>query len=192
MNSGVIQSSRKDGALVIMLPRWNANIWLYISQASPGAQALLFYTLSYVYALSFKELNETHLHIYIYPYPMSPISMLESCRLLCYRIRQKSSDCLSLTRDRKYIIIASILLSPEKIYMNDNWRPGGMVIWIRTWFGIRARLGLHLFRLCRLRTGCCIGFWSGHKLIILSTYLFMGAGKTRCSLVVGSDSFQID
>ena len=28
---------------------------------------------------------------YIYPYPMSPTSMSESCRWLCYRIRQKSS-----------------------------------------------------------------------------------------------------
>ena len=42
--------------------------------------------------------------------------------------------------------------------------------------------------LCRLRTGHCIGFQLGHRLIILSTYLFMGAGKARCSLVVGSGS----
>ena len=77
MAFGVIWSSRKDGTLVIMLPRWNVNFWLYLTQASPGAQPLLFCTLSYVCALSFKELNETHLHIYIYiyPYPMSPTSM---------------------------------------------------------------------------------------------------------------------
>ena len=30
---------------------------------------------------------------------------------------------------------------------------------------------------CRLRTGCCIGFYSGHRLIILSTYFLMGAGR---------------
>ena len=34
-----------------------------------------------------------------------------------------------------------------------------------------------LFCLCRLRTVCCIGFQSGHRLIILSTYLLMGAGR---------------
>ena len=65
----------------------------------------------------------------------------------------------------------------EYIHMNDNWRPGGMVFWIWTWFGIRARLGLHLFRLCRLRTIRCCGWQSGHKLIILSTYLLMRAGR---------------
>ena len=52
-----------------------------------------------------------------------------------------------------------------------------MVLWIWTWFGIRARLGLHLFRLCRLRTGRCIGFKAGHRLIILNTYLYMDAGR---------------
>ena len=87
MDHGVIWSSRKDGALVIVLPRWNANFWLYLTQASPGAQPLIFYTLFYACALSFEELNETHLHIYIYiyHYPMSHTSMTGSCRLLCYR-----------------------------------------------------------------------------------------------------------
>ena len=66
---------------MIMSPRWNANPWLYLAQAIPGAEPLLFSTLSYACALSFKELNEIHLHIY--PYPMSPTSMLGSCRLLC-------------------------------------------------------------------------------------------------------------
>ena len=65
----------------------------------------------------------------------------------------------------------------EYIYLNDNWRPGGMVLWIWTWFGIRARLRYHLFHLCRLRTGRCIGFQAGHRLIILNTYLCMGAGR---------------
>ena len=42
-----------------------------------------FLQLNYICALSFKELNETHLHIYLYP--MSLTSMIGSCRLLCYR-----------------------------------------------------------------------------------------------------------
>ena len=38
--------------------------------------------------------------------------------------------------------------------------------------------------LCRLRTGRCISLKASHRFIIPSTYLGMGAGKTRCSLVV--------
>ena len=37
MDRGVDRKSRKDGALVIVLPRWNANPWLYLAQASQGA-----------------------------------------------------------------------------------------------------------------------------------------------------------
>ena len=37
MDRGVDRSSRKDGALVIVLPRWNANPWLPLDQASPDA-----------------------------------------------------------------------------------------------------------------------------------------------------------
>ena len=75
MDRGDDQSSRNDGALVIVSLRWNANFWL-------------FYTLFYTCALSFKELNETHfiyIYLYIYLYPMSLTSMTGSCRLLCYR-----------------------------------------------------------------------------------------------------------
>ena len=115
-------------------------------------------------------------YIYIYPYPMSPTSMSGSCRLLCYMIRQKSSDYLSLARNRKDIIVVIILLSYE-IYTDDNWRPDGMELWIWSWLGIRARLGLHLFRLCRLRTVRCCGWQSSHRLIILSTYLLMRARR---------------
>ena len=39
----------------------------------------------------------------------------------------RTSDCLSLARDRKDIIVVIILLSHRK-YMNDNWRPGEMVL----------------------------------------------------------------
>ena len=95
---------------------------------------------------------------------------------MLYRIRQKSSDYLSLVRDRKDIIVIIILLS-HGIYMKDNWRPIRMVLWIQSWLGIRARLGLHLFRLCRLKTVHCCGWQLGHRLIILSTYLLMGAGR---------------
>ena len=38
--------------------------------------------------------------------------------------------------------------------------------------------------LCQLRTGRCISLEASHRFIIPSTYLGMGAGKTRCSLVV--------
>ena len=38
--------------------------------------------------------------------------------------------------------------------------------------------------LCQLRTGRCIWLQASHRLIIPSTYLCMGAGKTCCSLVV--------
>ena len=102
--------------------------------------------------------------------------MLLSCRLLCSRTWQKPSDYLSLTRDQKNVIIVIILLS-HGIYMKDNWRLSGMVLQIQTWLCIRARLGLHLFRLCRLRTIRYCGFQSGHRLIILSRYLLMGAGR---------------
>ena len=116
--------------------------------------------------------------VFIYPYPMSPTSISESCRWLCYRIQQKSSDYLSLARDRKAIIYCCYYITiTQNIYMNDNWRPVRMVLWIQTWFVIRARLGLCLFRLCRLMTIHCIRFQSGHKLIILSTYLLMGAER---------------
>jgi hypothetical protein len=33
----VIWSSRKGGALMIVAPWWNANSWLNLTQASPGA-----------------------------------------------------------------------------------------------------------------------------------------------------------
>ena len=40
---------------------------------------------------------------------MSLTSMTGSCRMLCYRTREKSSDCLSLARDRKYITVLLLL-----------------------------------------------------------------------------------
>ena len=44
----------------------------------------------------------------------------------------------------------------------------------------------------RLRTDHCIRLKASHRLIILNTYLGMGAWKTCCSLIMGSDSFQTD
>ena len=61
--------------------------------------------------------------------------------------------------------------------MDANWRLGEIILWIWIRLGNRARLGLHLFHLCRLRTVHCIGFKSGHTLIILCTCLLMGAGR---------------
>jgi hypothetical protein len=63
--------------------------------------------------------------------------------------------------------------------MDNDWRLGGTVLGIRYELGwaIRARLWLHLSRLCRLRTVRCIGPWSSHRFIIPNTYLFKGAGR---------------
>ena len=55
------------------------------AQGKPRCITPTVCSLNYICALSFKELNETHLHIYIYLYPMSLTSMTGSCRLLCYR-----------------------------------------------------------------------------------------------------------
>ena len=63
--------------------------------------------------------------------------------------------------------------------MNDNWRPCGMVLWIWTWLGIRARLGLYLFRLFLVRSQT---YYPEH-------ILAYGSGKAHCALVVGSGSF---
>ena len=81
MDRGVNQKSRKDGALVTVSPRWNANPWLYLPRQAPVHNPYYFALLFYACALIFKVLNEKQLHIY--PYPMSPTSMLGSCRLLC-------------------------------------------------------------------------------------------------------------
>ena len=44
--------------------------------------------------------------------------------------------------------------------------------------GQRGITGLHHFPCpCRLRTVHCNGWWSGHRLIILNTYLCMGVGR---------------
>ena len=64
----------------------------------------------------------------------------------------------------------------EYIYIYEQLLETGRDrIW--TWLGNRARLWLPLFRLCRLRTVRCYGWYSGHRLIILSTYLLMGARR---------------
>jgi hypothetical protein len=62
--------------------------------------------------------------------------------------------------------------------MNYNGDRAGPDFGFGCGFGwaIRARLWLHLSRLCRLRTVRCIGHKSSHRLIIPSTYLLMGAG----------------
>jgi hypothetical protein len=63
--------------------------------------------------------------------------------------------------------------------MDNNRRPGGTVLGIGYELGwaIRARLWLHFYCLCRLRTVRCIRPWSSHILIIPSTYLLMGVER---------------
>ena len=49
---------------------------------------------------------------------------------------------MSLTRDKKDIIVVIILLS-HGIYMNDNWRPGGMTLDLDlVWYSSEARIVL--------------------------------------------------
>jgi hypothetical protein len=67
MDREAIQRQQKSGDLMSVPSWWNTNL-VYSTQASPGAEPLLFCTLNYAYALSLKGLNETHLHIYILPY----------------------------------------------------------------------------------------------------------------------------
>ena len=107
------------------------------------------------------------------------------------------SDYLSLTSDRKDIIVVIILLS-HGIYMNDKWRPGRDMV--RVLVDVRG----------------CVPWPTGHGLVTLfslsmsvkdrplhwilvrsQTYylehiLAYGNEKAHCSLVVGSGSFQID
>jgi hypothetical protein len=66
-----------------------------------------------------------------------------------------SSDCLSLARDRKYLIVTIIMLHHMKCIwiIRDRAKRVG---WTWTWLGNRAGLWLHLFRLCQLRTVRCI------------------------------------
>ena len=52
-------------------------------------------------------------------------------------------------RDRKYIIVVIILLSHRK-YMNDNWRPGEMVL--------GSRLGLAFERGSDCACSACVGY----------------------------------
>ena len=60
---------------------------------------------------------------------MSLTSMTGSCRLLCYRTPVEV-EWLPITRERyeRYYYCYYIIIT-WKIYMNDNWRPDGMVLW---------------------------------------------------------------
>ena len=103
----------------------------------------------------------------------------------------KSSDYLSLVRDRKDIIVVIILLS-HGIYMDDNWRPGGKVLWFWTWLGNRARLGLHLFHSCQLRTVPLLWMVDRSQTYYPEHILAYGSGKACCSLVMGFGFFWTD
>jgi hypothetical protein len=67
MDCGVVWSNRNDGAMMIVSHRWNANFGYILSRQAPVHNLYYFALLFYVCALSFKELNETHLHIYPVP-----------------------------------------------------------------------------------------------------------------------------
>ena len=75
-------------------------------------------------------------------------------------------------------------------WWKGKWWPSRDMVWVLV--GVRGcvlrPIGHSLVTLfpylCRLRTGCCISLEASHRFIIPSTYLGMGVGKTRCSLVV--------
>jgi hypothetical protein len=92
--------------------------------------------------------------------------------------------------------IGNILLLLLSCYyhMDNNWRPGGTVLGIGHGLGwaIRARLWLHLSRMCRLRTVRCTGLLVKSQIYYPEHILAYGSGKACYSLVMGSGSFQTD
>ena len=98
---------------------------------------------------------------------------------------------MSLARDRKDIIVVIILLSHGK-YMNDNWRPGGMVLWIWTWLGIRTRLELHFVSSMSIEDRPLLWMVVRSHTYYPEHILACGSGKARYALVVGSFSFWTD
>jgi hypothetical protein len=101
---------------------------------------------------------------------------------------------MSLVRDRKYIMVMIIMLLSHRIYMDNNWRSDGTVLRIGYGLGwaIRARLWLHLSRLCRLRTGRCTGSLVKLQIYCPEHILAYESGKTYCSLIIGFGSFRTD
>ena len=82
--------------------------------------------------------------------------------------------------------------------MNDKWRPSRDMIWVLA--GVRGCVmwptGHSLVTLFSLSMSVkdrpLHWILVRSRLIILSTYLFMGAGKAHCSLVMGFGSFRTD
>ena len=83
MDRGVIGSCWRNGAFGDRVAMMESYLLIIFFLGKPRCTTPTFCSLNYNGALSFKELNETHLHIYLYP--MSLTSMTGSCRLLCYR-----------------------------------------------------------------------------------------------------------
>ena len=113
--------------------------------------------------------------------------MSESCRWLCYRIWQKSSDYLSPTRDRKILLLLLYYYHMEYI-----------------WMIIGDREGLYIgFGLGQALSEASVAFVPSEsiedrpllRMVVRSqTYypehiLAYGSGKTCYSLIMGSGSF---
>ena len=68
--------------------------------------------------------------------------------------------------------------------MNDNWRLGGMVLWIQTWIALVPPVSIEdrllLWMVVRSQT-----YYPEH-------ILAYGSGKAHCALVVGSGFFRTD
>jgi hypothetical protein len=91
----------------------------------------------------------------------------------------------------KYIIVTIIMLLSYEI---NNWRLSGTVLGIGYELGwtIRARLWLHLSRLCRLKTVCCTESPVKSQIYCPKHILVYGSGKACYSLVIGPGSFRTD
>jgi hypothetical protein len=86
------------------------------------------------------------------------------------------------------------MLLSHGLYMDNNWRPGRTVLGIGYGLGwaIRARLWLHLSRLCRLRTVHCTGPLVKSQIYYPKHILAYGSRKACYSLVMGSGSFRTE
>ena len=119
-----------------------------------------------------QEFYRNHIHRYIYP-----MSLTSAGSSGYYAQVFGSMSNLSLLTIGDYYNY-----SHDKI-MKEKQRPGRDMVWVMVGVAScvpwpRGLAWLHYFPYpCRLRTVHCWGWQSGHRLIILSTYLFMGVGR---------------
>jgi hypothetical protein len=157
---------------------WHCRKLVYKIIVNRGGYKITYFVASYIYIL------------------IQRVILVWQDRVDCYAIgfRYKSSDYLSLVRDRKYIIVTIIMLPSHGIY-------------ICTLIGDRAGLDLELdvdlVGQSERCSGCIIPpvsienrplLWT---LVRSQTYysehiLAYGSGKTCYSLVMGSSSFWTD